>query len=264
MRLACVSLAYKEERFLPKFIQVMQDRVEEILVLNSTRPWNGDFNETDNSAAIAASLGATVIVHDWPNEADQRNSGQEYLSGYDWIIVLDPDEFMLDADWDNLVRHLEDAPMEAYVTGIQYTYWKTGYVIEPPEDYKQIIAVRPSVRFTDKRVVDTAWGYAPVQLHHMSWARTDEEVWRKINSYGHATEFDTLQWFSEVWQSERLTNLHPLTPESLKKAIKVELPEELRSLDLWPNKLKKTSKNGTIPLTHGTTKITLMTSTAKA
>lgn len=233
MKLACVSVAFCEERFIPKLIQTMQDRVDEIVVLNSIVPWNGEA-QRDYTANIALSLGATVIRDSWPTEEDQRNAGQEYCSNYDWIIVMDPDEQMLEEDWQKLINFLEVAPLDAYVTGMQHTLWKTGYIIDPAEDYKQIIAVRPNVRFTDKRVVNTEWGLAPTELWHFSWARNDLEMWRKINSYGHAKEFDPLKWFSEVWQSDQLTNLHPLTPESLKEAIRIDLPEELKKLDMWP------------------------------
>lgn len=234
MKLACVTIAYKEERFIAKFIQAMQNRVDEIVVLNSLKPWNGDKNETDNTGVIADSLGATVIAYDWQTEEEQRNAGQEYCADADWIIALDPDEYILDEDWSKLIWFLEKAPVDAYVPQMQHTYWKSGYVIDPPEDYKQIIAVRPNVRFIDKRVVDCYWEHAPIDLHHFSWARSDEECLNKITHYGHAKEFDTLKWFSEVWQSDQLTNLHPLTPESLKEAVRVTLPEELERLQLWP------------------------------
>lgn len=235
MKLGCVTIAYREERFISKFIQSMQDRVDEILVLNSLLPWNGEWDGIqDKTASIADSLGATVVRHDWLTEQDQRNAGQDYFYDMDWIIIMDPDEYLLDAQWTKLVKFLAKAPLNAYVTGAQNTYWKTGYIIDPQEDYKQIIAVRPEVRFIDKRVVDSAWAHAPTTLEHFSWARTDEECWRKINSYGHAGEFNSLEWFSQVWQSNQTSNLHPLTPESLKEALRVVLPKELEDLSLWP------------------------------
>lgn len=237
MKIACVTVAYCEERFIPKFIQSMQDRVDEIVVLNSLIPWHGrEYAEQDNTANIAHSLGATVITGDWETEEDQRNAGQEYCSSYDWIIVLDPDEFIIEEDWQKLLNFLETAELPAYVAGRQHTYWKHGYVIDPPEDYTQIIAVRPSVRFVDKRVVDSPWDYSPIDLHHFSWARSDLEVWRKITSYGHADEFDPNVWMSEIWLDwvQEMENLHPLTPEALKRAIRVDLPEELERLDLFP------------------------------
>lgn len=237
MKLACVTPAFHEERFIPRFIQSMQDRVDEIVVLNSIIPWNGGVDGVDHTANIARSLGATVFEDSWPTEHEQRNTGQEYCSDYDWVICLDPDEFMTDEQWDKLMKFLETAEHDAYVTGMQHTLWKRGYVIDPPEEYRQIIAVRPTVRFVDKRVVDSPWAYTPTELWHFSWARTDEECWRKITSYGHAKEFDPLRWFSEVWMdwTPDMKNLHPLTPKALKQAFRVELPEELKDLDLWPS-----------------------------
>lgn len=233
MKLGCVTLAYREERFIVPFIQAMQNRVGEILVLNSLTPWEGIKDEEDNTATVARSLGASVISFDWPNEAEQRNAGQDYFNDCDWVIVLDPDEYILDADWVELVRFLAKTSGDAFVCGMQHTYWKTGFVIDPPEDYKQIIAVKPYVRFIDKRVVDSPWAHAPVDLHHFSWARSDEECYRKISHYSHAHELDP-DWFSNVWLSARTTDLHPLTPESLKEAVRVELPKELVGLNLWP------------------------------
>lgn len=234
MKLGCVTLCYHEPRLVVPFIQSMQDRVDEILVLNSTVPWQGEAEDEDKTASIAESLGVTVIRHDWPTEQTQRNAGQDYFHDKDWIIILDPDEYFITEDWDRLNLFLESAPLDAYVTGNQTTLWKRGYAIDPPEDYRQIVAVRPSVRFVDKRVVDTPWQYAPTNLWHASWARSDEEIWKKINHYSHAHEFDKLKWFSEVWQSNRLHDLHPLTPESLKKAVRVVLPQELDDLNIWP------------------------------
>jgi len=234
MKLAIETIAYHEERFIPKFIQHYQNKVSEIVVLNSTKPWQGETDpEPDKTGTIANSLGATVIEFPWPNEHEQRNAGLDYLNDCDWVIILDPDEYIVDSAWQLLIEFLEHAEADAYVPIMQHTYWKTGYVIDPPEDYKQIIAVRPSVRFVDKRVVNCGYGHAPVDLHHFSWARTDKECLRKITHYAHAHELDP-NWYKDVWLSDRTLNLHPLTPEALKEAVRVELPEELERLQLWP------------------------------
>jgi len=234
MKLGCVGVAYWEPRFITPYIESMQNRVDEVLILNSIKPWQGDFDPGDKTAEIAEDLGATVIRYDWKTEQDQRNAGQEYFSDKDWVIVLDPDEFLTTGEWNKLIAFLETTDEDAYVCKAQNTYWKKGFVIEPREDYKQIIAVRPNVRFVDKRVVNGVWGYAPVTLDHFSWARTDDECWKKITHYSHAHEFDPAEWFGNVWQSDRLTNLHPLTPKALKEAIPVILPKELEDLRLWP------------------------------
>jgi glycosyltransferase involved in cell wall biosynthesis len=233
VKLAAVAVAYHEPRFIAKYIQAMQDRVQEIVVLNSAKPWHGEHEDGDKTATIASSLGATVVQYDWPTEHEQRNAGQEICTGYDWVIVLDPDEFLTNGEWEKLYKFLETADGDAYVCQQQNTYWKKGYIIDPPEDYRQIIAVRPSVRFFDKRCVDCSYKIAPVTLDHFSWARTNEECLRKISHYAHADELDP-NWYKDVWLSDRTENLHPLTPESLKRAVRVQLPEELEALDLWP------------------------------
>lgn len=238
MRLASVAVAYQEERFTPKYIQAMQDRVDEVLFLVSTKPWNGQRNGEDKTGNIARSLGATVYEYDWPTEEDQRNAGQEILCDYDWIIVLDPDEFIDNDNWVRLYNYLEELPddIEAVIVEGQYTYWKDGWIADPPKDYQQLIAVRPSVRFVDKRVVGSPYVVAPVWLHHFSWARTDEEVLRKITHYAHATDFNIKDWYENVWLKWRpgMTDVHPVTPETLHQLIMAELPPEIEKLDLWP------------------------------
>lgn len=237
MRLACATIAYYEERFIPKFIQSMQGRVDKILVLNSEVPLFGEIEpEIDNTAAIAESLGAEAITYPWRTEPDMRNTGQEYLHDYDWIIWLDPDEYLLDSEWDKLVTFLEDCPAEAVSNTTMNLYWKRGYIIEPPENHTPIIATKPSVRFTDTRCVDVPFVKAPVCVDHFSWARTDKEILRKVTHYGEADKFDGKEWYENVWKqwTPEAMNLHPVNPPVLKEAVRVILPEELVRLDLWP------------------------------
>lgn len=237
MRLAICTIAYHEERFMPKFIQHYQNRVEEIVVLASTKPWNGEDEGVDKTPAIARSLGATVIEHDWTSEEEQRNAGQEYLSDYDFVIVLDPDEYLDNEAWGRLVKHLETTEADALIVGGQYTMWRDGYVADPPIDYPMLIAVRPTVRFVDKRVVGSAYVQLDdVWLYHFSWAKTDEEVWRKISHYAHASDFDINDWFENVWKKWEpgMTDVHPVTPNTLHKLIPATLPDEIEKLELWP------------------------------
>ena len=235
MKLAISTIAYKEERFIVPFIQHYQNKVEEILVLKSASPWSGDDVE-DKTGTIAKSLGATVIEYIWDNEHSQRNAGQEYLYEYDWIIVVDPDEYFDDENWLKLINYLEETEADAVIVEGQYTYWKDGWVADPPRDYQQLVAVRPNVRFVDKRVVGSAYSIAPVWLHHFSWARTDEEIWNKISHYAHSKDFDIKDWYENVWLRWKpgMIDVHPTSPETLHKLIPANLPKEIERLDLWP------------------------------
>jgi hypothetical protein len=238
MRIACATIAYREERFIPKFIQAMQDRVSEILVLNSEKPLFGPIEEgVDKTPAIARSLGATVITFPWETEPDMRNTGNEYLMDYDWIIWLDPDEYLVESEWQKLLKVLEKGEADAYTNETMNLYWKNGYIIDPPENHTPIIATRPYVRFFDTRCITSPFAKAPVCIDHFSWARTNQEIKRKVTHYGEADKFDGLKWYEEVftkWEPG-MQNLHPVNPPALKEAIPVIIPEELERLDLWPS-----------------------------
>lgn len=236
MTFGLVTLAYNEERFIRPFLEHIPEWVDERIVLVSTKPWNGVLDASDNTADIARSAGATVIERHWVSEEEQRNTGQALLSDCDWVIVLDPDEYLDNTGWESLKSLLIHPTQDAYVVEGQYTYWKNGYVANPPKDYQQLILVKPHIQFVDKRVINSSYGIAPVWLHHFSWARTDEEVWKKISHYAHANDFDIEKWYNEVWLKWKpgVKDVHPVTPETLHELIPANLPKELEKLSLWP------------------------------
>lgn len=224
MKVGSVSVAYHEPRFIVPHLKHMP--VDDRVVLNSTHPWVGEREGRDMTAQLAEPY-AEVVQNYWPTEESQRNTGQDMHGDKDWVITLDPDEAMLKADWIALFDFLETAKDDAYVCGLQLTYYKDG-VVDPPEEHRQIIAVRPHVRFVDKRVVSTSYGVAPVTVHHMSWRRTDEEVLRKVLHYAEAHKFDGQKWFDEVWKTSQTRNVHPLTPEAIRRVIPGDIPQELK------------------------------------
>lgn len=230
MKVATVAIAYNEARFIRPHLKHIPDWIDENLVLVSTKPWNGEPEPNDGTADIARSLGATVIEYDWPTEQDQRNAGQEYLSDYDYIVVLDPDEFLDNDGWNCIKSVISEE--QAFVVAHQRVFYKHSEVY-PHTDYQQIILVKPSVRFIDNRVVNTSYATLPVDLFHFSWARTDDEILRKITHYGHAGEL-LPGWYENVWLLDRRHDLHPKSPHTLEALIDAKLPPELERLDLWP------------------------------
>jgi glycosyltransferase involved in cell wall biosynthesis len=234
MKYASVAVAFKEERFIQKHLRHIPDWVDEKMTLSSAKPWFGD-NMQDDTPKLAEKY-STVIRANWPNEESQRNTGQEMNEDKDWIIVLDPDEFLDNDGWAKLKEFLETTDADAVICEGQYTMWKNGYVADPPNDYQMLIAVRPHVRFVDKRVINTAYVVAPVWVYHFSWARTDDEVWNKISHYAHAKDFDIKKWYNEVWKTwkEGDKDCHPTTPETLHEFKRVVLPKEIEALQLWP------------------------------
>lgn len=235
MRVASVCCVYNEARFLPKHLAHMPDWVEEQVCLISSKPWYGDELEDDGSEQVAKEMGATVLKYPWPDEVAQRNAGQAYLNQFDWILNLEPDEFLSNEHWDWLYAFLITANKPAYAVK-QRVFWGNGFESDPPEDFVPIIATRPTVQFVDKRNVNSQWDVLPVdiKLLHFAWARTDEEIWKKISHYSHAVDFDIDKWYKEVWLARKTKNVHPTTPEAIPRLIKAKLPKEIEELDLWP------------------------------
>lgn len=243
MRYALETIALNEQRFIVPFLQHIPDWVDKKLVLVSEKPWVGRPIEPDSTFFVAgrAKLDAVPIKGSWKTEEDQRNMGVGLLEDYDWVLVLDPDEFLDDKNWEKLHQFLETTDADAVIVEHQRVFWKDKEVY-PHSDYQQLIAVRPHVRFVDKRVVDSPYVTAPVELLHFSWARTNQEVWEKITHYSHANEFDTRKWFHDVWMAGKTENLHPLTPETLKGLKDAFVPPEIGELDLFVKPSKKPVK----------------------
>lgn len=235
MKIASVCCVYNEAHYLPRHLKHMPIWVDEQLVTVSEKPWYGDELLDDGSAKLASDMGATVLRYPWKDEVEQRNAGQDYLSDYDWILNLEPDEFLDNDNWERLHQFILGNPeLPAYVTK-QRIFWGKGFESDPPEDFSPIILTRPSVKFIEKRNVNSAWEWIPnLTLLHFAWARTDEEIWKKISHYSHAIDFNIDDWYHNVWLARKTENVHPLTPESIPKLIPAVLPPEIAELDIWP------------------------------
>lgn len=235
MRVGLVANAYNEASFLEKFLNHIPDWVEEKLVLITSPPWYGDELEDDGSKEISEACGATVLKYPWKDEVDQRNAGQDYFSDYDWVLTIEPDEFLSDEDWQKLHDFLLVADAPSYAVK-QRVFWGKGFESDPPEDFVPIIVARPTVRFVEKRNVNSRWDRLPedIALLHFAWARSDEEIWKKISHYSHAVDFDIKDWYENVWLARKTENVHPTTPEAIPRLIKAVLPPEIEKLNIWP------------------------------
>jgi len=238
MKTAVVAVALNEERFIKPFLDHIPEWVTTKCVLVSEKPWFGDQNiYRDKTYEIAEEAGAMVVKRDWKTEEEQRNFGQELFGDYDWIIVLDPDEFFDNNTWYELKKFLESQPVsDAYCATSQKVYWKDGWKADPDRDCTPLILLKPGIRFVDKRVVGSSFGLIDIYTHHFSWARTDMEVYEKITHYAHANDFDTEKWFNEVWKPWKPgdKDVHPTSPDTLHNLIPAKLPPELEELNLWP------------------------------
>lgn len=82
MNLSVVIIAKNEEKVIADCIASAAFAHEVIVI---------DAESTDNTSAIAASLGATVIPHSWQGYGEQKNFGASKTT-QNWILFLDADE----------------------------------------------------------------------------------------------------------------------------------------------------------------------------
>lgn len=231
MKFAIQSIAYHEERFIKHFVRHYRSLVDEILVLNTSVSYQGDVEDYDSTGDIAKGEGARVVKEYWKTEHEQRNFGLEKQSHFDWVFILDPDEFIEKDEFERFKVWLETVGQDAY-RAKQTTYWKNGYTISA-DRYMPITVCKPKrVKFTDKRCTDSEVIDAPFKAHHLSWARTDEEILRKVTHFSHAGEFNGVEWFENVWKKwhPEYQGLHPIDPMRWALATKCEVPEELKHL----------------------------------
>jgi len=86
--ISVIILTFNEEMHIKRCIEKVKDLTGHIFVVDSF--------STDQTAAIATELGATVIQNKWPgNQAAQFNWALDHINiETDWIIRLDADEYL--------------------------------------------------------------------------------------------------------------------------------------------------------------------------
>ena len=234
MKVGIMTIAYNEERFIGACIKQFSHTGLEHLVLISLNPWNGASFKPDRTNDIASNLGAEVVVGDWDTEAHQRNYGLNYFKdkGCDWVLIVDADEYYSPESIAKLSYSLEQ-DVEAIVANDMVVYWKDiDHVVTPRQEDRPIVAIRPNQHFIIGRNSFSNIGETEATLHHLSYVRDDENMLKKINSFTHADEFNTDEWYNDVWLDwdEGDTDLHPVNPAQFKVAEKKEAPDWLRGL----------------------------------
>jgi glycosyltransferase involved in cell wall biosynthesis len=86
-RVCCTIIAYNEADRIERTLRSVAGLVDEIVVV--------DAGSTDGTVAICERLGARVVHHPWGGYGPQKRFAEE-VSGCDWILNLDADEWLSD------------------------------------------------------------------------------------------------------------------------------------------------------------------------
>ncbi|HXX70442.1 MAG TPA: tetratricopeptide repeat protein [Polyangiaceae bacterium] len=251
---AAVVCVYDDHRWLSESIESVYSECDRIFIFLNDRPWYGPLrDQTDTLGAVEALADRdskiTVVRGSWATEAAERNAGLDLLreAGFNYCFVLDSDEIYDPAHLQAMKRVVAASPeIQCWHLSL-FTYWKSpAYRIDPKEPLKPAVFVKVGhARFTLNRQVDAS-SRALIDervgiCHHLSYARSNEELLKKITSFSHASEVIP-GWYENVWlewdKDRALTELHPTHPAAYQHAI-AQAPENL------PPVLRAASRKGT-------------------
>ncbi|NMC64407.1 MAG: glycosyltransferase family 2 protein [SAR324 cluster bacterium] len=255
IKIAAVMCVYDDCKWLEAAVKSVYEKVDSIYFMVGNRPWNGEKGSNKNTLEKIASIKDPrskfkLIKGKWSSETEERNAGLEALKkdGFDYCFVLDSDEVY---DKKQLAEFFKLITEKRYVPAWRIrmlTYWKSEHFrIEPPEAYQPVVVLKVGdIVFRDKREISSPQSESiPPELcvmHHMSYARSDNEILRKISTFSHADQMIP-NWYENVWkawdENMQLRNLHPCWPDAYQEVVGVPeelLPSALRSRLRRPKK----------------------------
>jgi len=186
-----------------------------------------------------------IIQGQWSTDEETRNACLEKAKadGFDFLIIQDPDEFYSSEDYTKNLDEIAKHPQyEQYFTP-WICFWKTLEFALINKDgslitgYPQFaVNLKKEVFFIKSRITNAMSGrYLPGVCYHLSYVLSDEEIYAKINTWAHAREFNTDEWYRKKWLAWNpfVTDLHPLDSGTwiMTWPFKGLLPEELRDFN---------------------------------
>jgi hypothetical protein len=275
MSFGAVYCLYDDAEYLEISLFPLSKHLDKVIFLISDTPWNG--NPSDNISTIDAVKklcreNSHFELHQghWANEVDQRNFGLEKLfeQNIDICFIIDNDEVYHEYQFLNIMQFIEANPeFDSY--HIEWnTYWsKDYYCIAPREHYKPPIAVRvknfqfvnmrsgitsvlilkgrPIAKLNTDKYNATIIPSSLAICFHLSYARNDAFIKRKIETFSHAPEILT-NWYNDIWLkwNPEMRNLHPVTPHQYQIAVKEDfsiLPDQLKTFIKKEKLLERTT-----------------------
>lgn len=179
--LSCCIIAHNEADRIGDCIRAVQGLVDEVVVIDS--------GSTDETVAVAESLGARVLFHAWPGYGPQKRYSEDCAT-HDWILNLDADEVVTPELAAEIKALLQDAPpLKAYRFRIRNVYPRKT---KPRlwADYHNYVRLydRRVVRFSESQVHDTVdtknemVGQLKGAVMHFS-SRSYAHIRSKLDSY---------------------------------------------------------------------------------
>ncbi len=252
MKFATHILCFGQDNWIMKNIENSYPHVEKIYIAYSDKPWNYNpnarnlYNTPMDLTFIKNSQFSDkieIIEGVWDTEESQRNSCLEMAKrdNIDYLIIHDADEFYTHNDFEKMKKWIINNPDYSLYRCPWYNFWKSQEYITIKENgdliagYPDIcINLKHNIKFQNKRtaIKENIGIIENIICYHMSYVLSDDEVKRKLNTWGHTNDFNVNSWYENIWLkwNEESTGLHPIQPNAWYKAIKYNgiLPEVLK------------------------------------
>jgi hypothetical protein len=269
MRFAVQILFFDCGELILRAIDNIAPHVERIYVSYSRLPWAYNRSAREdyvNSADLAVLRESphyekiTAVEGDWISEEAQRNACLEKArqAGFDYLVVQDADEFYLPEEIEKNLEAIRHNPDFHYYRNPWLLFWKTtAYVLvhravrtsqagqevterNVTHNYSMAFALnlRKGTRFQRKRfpTCEKDFMILPGVCHHLSWVYNDEQLLRKLFTWGHTNDvYDKMLWYRAKWLgwNPAARNLHPINGIGYPRAVLYQgrLPAEIAGFD---------------------------------
>ncbi|MFH1485420.1 MAG: tetratricopeptide repeat protein [Chloroflexota bacterium] len=177
VRLCVCMIVKNEEEHIGPCLESVKALVDEMVVV--------DTGSTDDTVAIAESHGAKVYHFPWQNDfALARNESLKHATG-DWILILDADERLDEANGEKLRQLVQDPEYKAYFLELRSKEGirDTGTVLA--HLYARLFRNREGVRFEGaihEQVFPSLYrlgievGYSDIAIEHLGYARDEVQM----------------------------------------------------------------------------------------
>ena len=172
------------------------------------------------------------------NDTMERNFLSTHCKPGNWIIQIDADETFLNGN--EFIKFMTEneevvsgCAIKAHWITVFKSFDKNKYLVidgNCDTDGRIFIGTQISNSYTICRNTDQTAIQSPLKLLHMSWGRTKSELKKKLENWGHSTDFNTNS-FLEMWDTVTLDNygeyknLHPLNGPDWPKLKRLDLDE---------------------------------------
>lgn len=260
--LAAQVLIYDDMQYVGLMLENVLKYCDKVLFLVNKHPLNTKPGVVYDNTHIVDQLkelqkeDPKILIkwEDWQTEEETRNFGLDWARNLncEYSLIVDTDEVYDSESLNRLRDLLEDAEMSNAGQWIYHTNWNTYWkkdngplcLITPQEVFQPVVVVRNrNARFTHLRHCMPYSHGTPLQnhnhgrgllppgflnLHHLSYARSDAFIKRKCDESGHSQNGDLMKgWFENVWMKWNVgdKNIHPISPEQYKEAVPVKVEE---------------------------------------